>query len=118
MTDETPTYFRHVFIQIGKGVLKVQLVKEIFIRIARRAMRREPTAAKYRGAWQATQILFPCPGELRTWPRHGGLGVFTKIVVEAEVAGGLIMIARNDAVRPLPRPLRPFMRLGVVPDNI
>src|SRR5215475_3465106 len=112
MTDETSTYFRHVFIQIGKGFLKVEIVKEIFIRITGRAMRREPTAAKYRGAWQAIQILFPCRGELLTCPMHGFLGVFTKIVVEAEVAGCLIMIASNDNVTRLLHQLKTFIRVS------
>src|SRR6516225_6929030 len=118
MTDETPTYFRRVFIQIGKGCLKVELVKEIFIRIAGRTMRREPTAAKYRGAWQATQILFPCRGELLACPMHGFLGIFTKIVVEAEVAGCLIMIASNDNSAHLLHQCKTFIRVGIVPDNI
>src|SRR6266851_3722536 len=118
MTDETPTYLRHIFIQIGKGFLKVELMKEIFIRIARRAMRREPTTAKYRGARQIVQILFPCRGELLTCPMHGFLGVLTEIVVEAEVTGCLIMIASNDDVARLLHQRKTFIGVGIIPDNI
>src|SRR5262245_19660006 len=98
MTDETPTHFRHVFIQIRKGFLKMKLVKEVFIRITWRAMRRQPTAAEYRSARQIVQILLPSRGELLTRPMHSILDVLTEIVVEAEVAGCLIMIASNDDV--------------------
>src|SRR5215470_8624266 len=118
MTDETPTHFRHVFIQIRKGFLKMELVKEVFIRITWRAMRRQPTTAKYRSAWQIVQILLPYRGELLTRPMYGVLGVLTEIVVEAEVTGCLIMIASNDDVAHLLDQFKTFIGVGIVPDNI
>ena len=118
MTDETPTHFRHVFIQMGKGVLKVQFVKEIFIRVPWRTMRRQPATAKNRSAWQIVQILFPCRGELLTGPMHGCFRILTEIVVEAEVTGCLIMIAGNDDIAGLLHQLKTFIGVGIVPDNI
>src|SRR5690242_7320416 len=98
MADETSTQLGHVVMQITKGFLEMQLVKEIFIRIPRGAMSRKPTAAKCRGVGQVAQILFPRWRELLAGPMHGFLRVLTEIVVEAEITGRLIVIPRNDDV--------------------
>ena len=118
VTDEATVHAGSKAPQAVEGNLESQPVEKVFVRVARRAVRRQPAVAERRGAGQVLQIRHLRGAELLPRPVYRLPRPLVEVVVTPHAARRLVVIARNHDGAGLPDQAQACVRVGVVADDV